>query len=342
MSTRPAPLRPSDRPPSYRLVTRVYGNSLRPIVILQAFLQFGVLSSEFLFSSHYASSAHYATLRTFFSAIPAFQDISEDKDHGQPKFATFDIVLGVIYIVSCAIEAFGVLAATTQRVVLVRAYAFLSLVAAVAIVAAAFLRVVIHFVYKNGLISECEQVVQGQGITFRFGIWGPRVSEQLDAADAAVFCNNAWNRDSLDEILFLIFQIIFAIFFTMIAFAYYHQVLDPTSAANVSRTPANPLRGDLAGQYPDHYNRPYDAENAYVAPPWQQNVGAQPQYAPPPGPPPTQSDMGYGVGVGIGREDKDKSDVKGDNESDVTKFDDPFADFDAPSGKSKSPPPHQF
>ncbi|KAM5536781.1 hypothetical protein V8D89_009499 [Ganoderma adspersum] len=290
--------------------------------------------------------------------IPAFQDISEDKDHGQPKFATFDIVLGTIYTVACAIEVFGIIAAATQRLPLVRTYAMLSLVAAVAIVGAAFLRVIIHFVFKNGLISECEQVAQGEGVTFRFGIWGPRVSDRLNAADAATFCNNAWNRDSLDEILFLIFEILAAIFFTMIAFAYYHQVLDPTSAANVSRTPANPFRGRPAdGQYPDHYNPPYDAEaGAYNAAPWQQqNVGTVPQYAPPPGPPPghMEGGMGYGVGMDMGHEDKDwKSSnagakgerdlgVKGDNESDVTRFDDPFADFDGPS-KSKTPPPHQF
>ena len=151
------------------------------------------------------------------------------------------------------------------------------MVAAVGVVGAAFLRVVIHFVYKvsetgppharvvhrkcdwlsenplllqNGLIAECEQVAQGEGVTFvsspycsqrpsdkilnpmqRFGIWGPRVSDRLTPAEAQTckfmctsisphlvvdltasasphaVCNNAWNRDSLDEILFLIFEI---------------------------------------------------------------------------------------------------------------------------------------
>ena len=105
----------------------------------------------------------------------------------------------------------------------------------------------------------------------------------------------------------------------MIAFAYYHQVLDPTSAANVQRTPAVPL-----GTNPDHYNRPYDAE--YAAPQYAPYPAPQyaPQYAPPPGPPP--SDMGYGVGMAA-----KSRDVKDDNESDVTKFEDPFADFDGPS-----------
>ena len=174
-------------------------------------------------------------------------------------------------------------------------------------------------------------------------------------------CNNAWNRDSLDEILFLIFEIrtsgpfspsyvstrsrcsrmhaVVAIFFTMIAWAYYHQVLDPTSAANVSRAPTNFASGAPGPySYPDHYNRPYDTEagaynNAPYAP-YPSYDQPQPQYAPPPGPPPSHTEMGYGVGMGA----KERS-VKGDNESDMTKFEDPFADFDGPS-KPKTPPVH--
>ncbi|TBU44113.1 hypothetical protein BD309DRAFT_1028735 [Dichomitus squalens] len=307
MSTRPPPLRASDRPPTYRMVTRVYSNSLRPVVIVMG------------------------SILAIWSLIPAFQDISEDKDHGQPKLAVFDIVLGVIYATSCAIEVFGIIAAAAQRLALVRLYAMLSIFTAVAIVGSGFIRVVIHFVYKDGLISECISVVQGDGVEFRFGIWGPRVHDKLNQADATTFCNNAWNRDSLDEILSLIFEIIFSIFFIVIAWAYYHQVLDPTSAANVSRAPANFAAGGPGPYpYPDHYNRPYDTEAGAYNPPSYAPYQPQPQYAPPPGPPPTHAEMGYGVGTGA----KD-GDLKGDNESEMTKFDDPFADFDGPS-KPKS------
>ena len=165
-----------------------------------------------------------------------------------------------------------------------------------------------------------------------------------------IVCSNAWNRDSLNEIIGLIFEIrmfipptsnshvltfvlppsVFSIFFTIISWAYYHQVRDPLSAANVQRAPVG------AGAHPDHYNRPYDAEGfAPTYAPYNANAGPyQPSYAPPPGPPP--SDMGYGVGMGA-----KERDMK-DNDSEVTKFDDPFADFDGPS-KSKdasTPPPH--
>ena len=111
----------------------------------------------------------------------------------------------------------------------------------------------------------------------------------------------------------------------MIAFAYYQQVQDPTSAANVSRAPAPAGEG-----YPDHYNRPYDAD-PYA--PYDPSTGAapsyQPTYAPPPGPPPAASDVGYGVGMGADADKKDRE-MRRDDESEMTKFDDPFADFDEP------------
>ncbi|KAI0332244.1 hypothetical protein GY45DRAFT_1321306 [Cubamyces sp. BRFM 1775] len=306
MSTRPPPLRADDRPPAYRMVTRVYNNSLRPVVIIIGSL---------------------VAIWSLICAIPSFQDINEDKSHGQPKFAVFDIVLGTIYATACAIEVFGVIAAATQRLALVRLYAMSSLVGSLAVIAAGFIRVVIHFVFKNGLISECESIAQGEGIEIRFGIWFHHFKEKLNAQEAHDFCTSAWNRDSLNEILWLIFEIIFSIFFTMIAFAYYQQVQDPTSAANVSRAPAPAGDG-----YPDHYNRPYDAD-PYAAPyaPYDASAaaGAAPSYQPTYAPPPAASDHGYGVGMGADADKKDKE-MRRDDESEMTKFDDPFADFDEP------------
>ncbi|KAJ3007494.1 hypothetical protein NUW54_g3528 [Trametes sanguinea] len=207
MSTRAPPLRAEERPPAYRMVTRVYNNSLRPFVI--------VIGSV-------------VAIWSLVWAIPSFQDINEDKSNGQPKFAVFDIVLGTIYATACAIEVFGVIAAATQRLFMVRIYAVLSLVGSLAVVAAGFMRVVLHFVFKvrvlaasprarmadlrvtsaqNGLIDECKQIAQGQGIEIRFGIWFHHFKEKLTADEADSFCKSAWNRDSLNEILFLIFEI---------------------------------------------------------------------------------------------------------------------------------------
>ncbi|KAI8989088.1 hypothetical protein BD414DRAFT_439598 [Trametes punicea] len=312
MSAGPAPLR-GDRPPAYRMVTRVYKSSLRPVVI--------VLGTV-------------AAIWSLIWWISSFQNISVDRDNGQPKLAVFDIVLGIIYISACAMDVFGVIAAATQRLALVRLYTFISVVASLAIIAAGFLQVVLHFVFKSGLIAECEQIAQGQGVEVRFGIWSHRFREKLTPQEASTFCNDAWNRDSLNEIVYLIFEIIFSVFFTFIAFAYYQQVLDPTSAANQSRAPA--AAGD---GFPYHYNRPYEAEP--LAPPYEPYDAPeyQPRYAPPSGPPPAGT--GYGVGMGMdsgASEDKDKKmEMHDDEESETTKFGDPFADFDAPSMSKKQP-----
>lgn len=48
--------------------------------------------------------------------IASFRDISLDKQHA-PKLQTFDIVLGTLYLVSCVIEALGIVAAVTVSLV---------------------------------------------------------------------------------------------------------------------------------------------------------------------------------------------------------------------------------
>lgn len=120
-----------------------------------------------------------------------------------------------------------------------------------------------------------------------------------------------------------------ACLFTSMAFAYYRQLLDPTSAANASRAPSNQAR---MGAYPSHYTPPYNASvpnlpygygnhnsGPYTGQPY------QPQYGAPAGPPPGHDDPfappyegkppGYsGDGKGYGQDDKD-----GKN---------PFSDFD--------------
>lgn len=96
-------------------------------------------------------------------------------------------------------------------------------------------------------------------------------------------------------------------FFTSIAFAYFRQVLDPTSPINSSRLP-NQARGD---GYPTHYNPPYDA-TAYA-----------PVYLPPPGTPPMDD--------GKPPEYKRTSSYASFGADKDAKGDDPFADYDGPS-----------
>ncbi|KAI0088205.1 hypothetical protein BDY19DRAFT_949549 [Irpex rosettiformis] len=277
---------PGSRPPAYAIVSRIYGSSLRPVVVIS-------------------------------EGIGAFEEVNVDKDHGFPKFATIAIALGALYMTVLAIELFGVTAAVMNNLLLIRIYSILSALSALIVIAAAFLRVIIHFVFKKDLINECTQLATGQDVVTRFGIWGPTIHDELSPDEAQDFCNHWWSRDSFGEIISLIVLIILSAFFVSIAFAFYHQVNDPT----FQRTREAPTRTD---GFPEHYSPPY-VGYSYNGPPPQ---ARPPRYDPPTGPPPSFSasqtqGMGYGVGAPkVGSAE----DLKGD---------DPFADFDEPVNRGK-------
>ncbi|KAF7798150.1 hypothetical protein EIP86_009366 [Pleurotus ostreatoroseus] len=269
--------------------------------------------------------------------IGAFQDTNVDKDEKETKFATLDIVLGILYMVTCAIALFGVIAATMDKLLWVRIYAILSFVGGLCVVGAGFIRTVTHFVFKNDLITECEHIVTGDQLTFRFGIWGPVVHETLDAADAADFCKSGWSHDSFTEVVSLLVVLVLMLLFCGIAWTYYRQLLDPASARDRApsaqfRPPSNPnanASSDDATAFPEHYAPPY---LGYDAP--------APTYAPPAGPPPGFLSGGAkGMaeppvydpidGAQKGYLDARSHDGKDDGE-------DPFADFESVSAKGAS------
>ncbi|KAA1475333.1 hypothetical protein DENSPDRAFT_420719 [Dentipellis sp. KUC8613] len=299
---------PSGNPPPYAMVARVYRSSLRPVVVA-----FGLVSG----------------IWTLIWAIGLFKEVGTDKGQGQPKLANFSIALGALYMAAAVIEFFGVVSAVLQRLSLIRIYAFLSLFSTVIVIVAGLMRVIAHFVLKSNLLSECQNILTGQTVDFRWGIWGPHESKTLDAADAADWCKSAWNHDSWSEIVSLLIEIVLMGIFTMVAFSYYHQALDPTSAANASRVPV-PQRDS----FPSHYNPAYSPGGSGGS----YDPYAGPTYAPPPGPPPGVPPYrphdeeagklpGYGVGAGSG-----SSSTIG-FETDDKKGDDPFADVHAHSGR---------
>ncbi|TFK52847.1 hypothetical protein OE88DRAFT_1306202 [Heliocybe sulcata] len=288
---------PQGNPPPYTFVNRFYRSSLRPVVIVV-----GLLSG----------------IWTLVQAISLFREVSTDKSQGFPKLGVFAIALGALYMTVAAIEFFGVGAAALQKAALVRIYSFLSIASALIIVAGGFLLVIVHFVNKNEIINECIQLSKGDEVTVRYGIWGPVSKTQLTEAEAEDFCHSAYSHDSWGDIIALIIELVLAALFCSIAFAYYRQLMDPTSAANTSRAPSNQFRG---GNYPQHYNPPYNASVPDL--PYNQPYG---QYAPPPGPPPNAPPYDHNAPPGYGVGD---SKVELGPEKDVK--DDPFGDFDGPS-----------
>lgn len=293
---------PQGPPPRYAFVSRVYRQSLRPVVTF---------------------TASIAALYSLFASIGNFRNGSSTDFASVGKLATFSTVLGVLYIVICAIEILGIVAAVTRRVQLIRIYALLSGVVILLVAASGLLRVVIHFTMKNDIISECANLTENRDfVYYPFGFFGPSRHTVLSADDAERWCQNAWDHDSWAEIVSLLILLVLAGIWTSIAFSYYRQVLDPTSPANVSRVPAPQ---NWASHYSPPYSGPYGGQPYYgQAPHGQQPYGPpqgpppQQQYAPPPGPPPPGYVGGDGVAGGAyGQKLEEK--------------DNPFADFDEPA-----------
>ncbi|KAJ7201064.1 hypothetical protein GGX14DRAFT_658911 [Mycena pura] len=206
--------------------------------------------------------------------------ISTDKNEGVSKLALFSVVLGAVYMVIFVIELLGFTAALLQRLALVRLYAYGSLVALGLTVAGGIFQVVVHFTAKSDILKVCTDLTDGTTFAvYPFGFGGPSRHDTLDADDAASWCNDAYNRDSWQSIVTLLVTILLWGSFSVLAWGYYRQVLDPTSVANFVR----PSRSG----YPSHYNPPYNASVPNL--PYNAPYGdPNPRYAPPPGPPPAR------------------------------------------------------
>ncbi|KAF9262781.1 hypothetical protein L218DRAFT_1077705 [Marasmius fiardii PR-910] len=294
---------PQGPPPSYAFVTRYYRQSLRPVVVFTTFI---------------------AALYALFAYIGNFRNGTSVDGRTTPKLATFSIVLGILYIVICAIEVLGVAAAATRRLPLIKIYAWLSGLVILLVAASGLLRVVVHFTQKNDIISECSTLTEGRDfVYYPFGFFGPSQHTVINEADANRWCQNAWDHDSWAEIVSLLILLVLATLWASIAFSYYRQALDPTSPANVSRVPAPQ---NWASHYNPPYSNPYGGQPYYGQPPH-----GQPAYGPPQGPPPQQQ---YGPPAGppgyVGA-DGIAGGAYNQNKKELEEKDNPFADFDQPT-----------
>ncbi|KAG9310169.1 hypothetical protein JVU11DRAFT_9792 [Chiua virens] len=274
---------PTDAPPAYRYVTRFYRRSLRPIVITMTVV---------------------TTIWALAWYVTSFQQLQLTNDGAYPKLAPLAIAQGVMYAVACGFQVFGVVAASMQRIVLIKIYAFLCALSTLMVIGISLMRVITHFVYK-----ACRPVMDALSLLMK--CHSPPSS--FRDVTCMLVCNDQWSHDSWAEIIMFIVLTVLGLLFTSMAFAYYRQALDPTSPVNSSRLPSNQVRQD---GYPTHYNPPYDS-TAYA-----------PVYLPPSGPPPSDGkppEYNRGTYPSYGG-DKDK-DAK----------DDPFSDYDSPGRTDADP-----
>ncbi|TRM67183.1 hypothetical protein BD626DRAFT_484985 [Schizophyllum amplum] len=313
MATRPPP--PQGAPPPYSIVGRVYQRNLRPVVLTTTFL-----------------SALYA----LFLTIGAFRSVGSEKSRDNlHDLVNFTIAIGALSAVALAIELFGFAGAAMQRVGLVRIYALLSVFTTLLVVAGGIVQLVMHFHFKDAIIDECSSLAEGQEVyTYPFGFWGPVHESDLSKEDADRWCRQRWDHDSWSEVIELLITAFIAALFSMIAFGYYRQLLDPASAANASRAPSNEFRGGVAQHYAPPYNANVPAFGGYGQQPYMAPYNA---YAPPAGPPPGfKGDGGYKSDGGYNGEHDDP--FKPPYDSELPKYSgegrssaddkDPFADYD--------------
>jgi len=238
-------------------------------------------------------------------SISLFRENSTDKAQHQKRLATFSLVLGSLYAGVLAILLFGIVAAVTKRLILVRIFSFLAVVATVIAIALGFLRTILHFMLKDGLIAECTALATGHEKVFVWGVWTSNPGEKLTPEQANRYCKKAWGNDSFSEIFWLIAEIILLPLFTVVVFSY---------ARHESALVSGGARTHLPTTYTPAY--PAGTESTVTLP----EVSYEPRYAPPPGSPPP-----FDKSFPAYSREEDKKDT--DSMKTVV-AEDPFSDFE--------------
>ena len=187
-------------------------------------------------------------------AIRSFQAVSGDRK-SFTRVVAFDITLGVLYTVACLIETLGFFAMLKQKTKLVGFYSWASVMAVVVVLVAEIIRIILHFTMKKSLIDQCTTENTGDFVVGRNGFWDPVTADKLSAEQARRWCDDAWNRGTFSDFAWFIVSALLGAMFVSINFAYWRQLLDPTSV--VSRQPRAPSEQYGMGAV-HHHPQPYN------------------------------------------------------------------------------------
>ncbi|GAA95804.1 uncharacterized protein L969DRAFT_94840 [Mixia osmundae IAM 14324] len=181
------------RPPAYAsVVQRVYGRTLRPVIILQCII--GLL----------------------YGAISGARWLRDTNDTGETtRLKTFDIILGVLLLLVALIEMLGLHAAVLQRAKFARLYFIASTVAAALTLTIGLVRIVVHFVAKSDIIAQC--VLENQGAQDDDGVL-------LTDAQLTDACNSSWSSGTYFDIGWLIVTVLLSLLWASTAAGYYHEL----------------------------------------------------------------------------------------------------------------------
>jgi hypothetical protein len=176
-------------------------------------------------------------LRYAFLCYNAFGDAIVDEQEGAHNLLSVSFALCVMYLFSFFIEIYGIIGVSLQRLALVRAYLYLTLLASLLVMSAGVVYGVAYFAFSDELVLECITLaIEGrawQKSLFHARPW-PSSMVPYPESLAAKQCVYAWVHHSWNHIAAVfIFNVIPSIIYYVLVYAYYRQTIDPSHHANL-------------------------------------------------------------------------------------------------------------
>ncbi|PPQ76593.1 hypothetical protein CVT26_012783 [Gymnopilus dilepis] len=165
--------------------------------------------------------------------------LMQSRTEGAHNLFRVSIALGVMYMISFVIELYGIIGVSLQRLSLVRAYLYLTLLASVLIISAGALNGIAYFSFAEELMRECVSLAT-EGRAYEKSLFRSRpwpgsvyaVSKRL----ARKQCIYSWITQSWFQVASVfLFSFIPAVIYYIMVYTYYRQTIDPNHHANLVR-----------------------------------------------------------------------------------------------------------
>ncbi|KAG6918296.1 hypothetical protein DXG01_015388 [Tephrocybe rancida] len=149
------------------------------------------------------------------------------------KLAQISVALGALYLATAIIQIFGAISAVMQRPTLIRVYVHLAFLAALLITTAGFISGVEYFLLAEDIIGECVALaISGSWISKSIFRGKLRHGQVPSTQVAQQQCRTAWSHGSISQVLgVVLFSVLPAVIFFLLAYTYYRQTTDPTHSA---------------------------------------------------------------------------------------------------------------
>lgn len=175
-------------------------------------------------------------LRFALLASNAFHDEAVDLQEHFPNLARISFTLGVMYILTCLMESFGLFSSLFPGPCLVRFYTLFSFLSLVVVTSARTIAAVGYFAFADDIVAECVSLASTGRMDsrslFRSDAWHRRYNVPMPVGEAQSQCLSTWNSESASEILSVIFfSFVPSMISFLVAWTWNRQVRDPNHVA---------------------------------------------------------------------------------------------------------------